>query len=445
MLFQSSIPATMGKLYAEVQSQQTTQRKNDAVKRVDYYRSEQDQYTMEAMASWMAEPEKLRPLQINIVRKIVNQLAMVYFKPAKRTINGTERDQELFNDIQKQATLDMTLKQASKYTKLLKTTLLRPVWRNGTLEIDLLTPDIVDVVSGDSPRDLTKVMVTNWPDTGKAEDVTYSLWTPETFQRLDWRGNAIESQPNPYGTLPFVPCWDSLPVDSFWVQGGKDLISAQDAINEKLTDLMYIIRQQGFGVGWIKSGDHGPTGMGALDTVQASPGSFVVLPTDPNAEIGFASPEAPIKEVWETIEAIIQQTAIANGLSAHSVTAKVNDESGVSKIVSNQELMEKRQDDIELWRRYETRLFDLIRTVWNVHNPGKRISDSAKLNVDFAEIQEPSREIEQSEKWQTLIDAGQASPVDWCMARNPDFSREQAVEYLKQVKNEGQEFNTPTI
>jgi hypothetical protein len=31
------------------------------------------------------------------------------------------------------------------------------------------------------------------------------------------------------------------------------------------------------------------------------------------------------------------------------------------------------------------------------------------------------------------------------MARNPDFSREEAIEYLKQVKAEAVEFNTPAI
>ena len=434
----------MGSVFREFQNTQTQIRKNEAVKRIDYYRSEQNPYTLEAMAQWMANPETLNPLQINVVRKIVNNLATAYIKPAKRNIDGTERDQQLFADIQKQAALDMVLKQASKYAKLLKTALLRPVWRNDKLEIDLLTPDILDVVTGDSPRDLKKVMVTHYPESGKAEEITYSLWDADTFQRLDWRGSTIESQPNPYKVLPFTPCWDSLPIDSFWVQGGADLITAQDAINEKLTDLMYIIRQQGFGVGYIKSGDHGPTGMGILDTVRANPGSFVNLPSDPNAEIGFASPDAPIQGVWETIESIIQQTAIANGLSAHSVTAKVSDESGISKIVSNAELQEKRQDDIELWRRYEARLFDLIRIVWNTHNT-RKFSDNAQFNIDFAEIRETSQEIEQSEKWQTLIDAGQASPVDWAIARNPDFSREDAVKHLEQIKQENQQFNMPTI
>ena len=74
MLFQSRVPAVMAQLYAEMQSKTTTARKDEAVKRDDYYHSEQDAYTVENMATWMSEPETLRPLQINIVRRVIDNL-----------------------------------------------------------------------------------------------------------------------------------------------------------------------------------------------------------------------------------------------------------------------------------------------------------------------------------------------------------------------------------
>ena len=434
MLFQSTVPATLNSIFKEFQHQQTQARKNEAIKRIDLYRSEQDQYTFEQIAKWSADPEKLTAMQINIVRKVINQLACVYIQAAKRTIDGSQKDQELFTGISQGAMLDSVMKQAQKYTKLLKTVLLRPVWRNDSIEIDILTPDILDVLTGDSPRDLKKVLVTHWPESGRTEDVEYSLWTPETFQRLDWRGSTLENIPNPYKVLPFVPCFDSLPIDSFWVAGGGDLITAQTAINEKLTDLLHTIRWQSFATGWLKSSNHSPG-----DSPTVGPGSFVQLENGSDSGIGFESPEAPIAEVWETIQSIIQQVGIANGLSAHSLTAKVSDESGISKIVSNQELMEKRRDDIELWRRYEGQLFDLIRIVNNTHN-AKKLSDSCQFRVDFADLRDPDQEISDNSKWQQLIDAGQASPIDWAIARNPDLSRDQAKEYLLQVRSETSEF-----
>ena len=285
----------------------------------------------------------------------------------------------------------------------------------------------------------SKVMVTHYAQSGRAEDTTYSLWTATEFKRLDWRGNVIENLPNPYRALPFVPCWDSLPLDAFWIKGGADLISAQDAINEKLTDLLYIIRSQGFGVGWMKSSNHAPEGIGNITSVQVDPGNFVLLPPGNDTGMGFEAPDAPIKETWEVIESIIKQVAVSNGLSAHSLTATPTGESGISKIVSNQELMEKRQDDIDLWRRYESQLFDLTRVVWNTHNPNKKISDRAVFRVDFADLRDPNQELEDASKWQQLIDAGQASALDWAIARNPDLTREQAKEYLKQVAAENAE------
>jgi len=437
MLFSSKVDSTMEILFKQAQHQANTARKQQAIKRNDLYQSEQDEYIVENLSKWSSNPEKLTPLQVNIVKKIVNLTSATYIQPAKRSIDGTEADQAIYGDICKAAMIDSVMKQASRYCKLHKTILLRVVWR-GQVEIDVLTPDLVDVTVGDSPRDLKQVMVTNWPESGRAEDVTYSVWTPETFQRLDWRGTVIEFMPNPYGVLPFVPCWDSLPLDSFWVKGGQDLVSAQGAINEKLTDLLYIIRSQGYGVGWMKSNLHGP-GDVTYNSVTVDPGGFVLLPNDDVSGIGYVSPQAPIGEVWEVIQSLIQQVGIANGLSAHSLTAKVSEESGLSKIVSNQELMEKRQDDIELWRRYEGQLFELTRTVWNAHNPGRKISDKAQFRIDFADLRDPSQEVEDASKWQLLIDAGQASPIDWAISRNPDLDREQAKEYLIQVQQESAE------
>lgn len=47
------------------------------------------------------------------------------------------------------------------------------------------------------------------------EEVTYSVWTEETFERLDYNGRPIETQANPYGVIPFIPIWDRIPTGDF--------------------------------------------------------------------------------------------------------------------------------------------------------------------------------------------------------------------------------------
>ena len=411
MLFQSKVNEVISNTYQEWIDQNNVARKSEVIKRLDYYRSNQAEYIAEELAKHFANPEKLSPVFINIVRKIIDNLALTYCKPAKREVDGTEKDIGLFKEITKSALFDTAMKQASKLTKLLKTILIRPVWRNDRLELDILTGDILDVETGDSPRDLRKVMITHYPASNKIEEVTYSLWTPDTWQRLDYRMHVIEEKPNPYKRIPFIAMHDSMPIDSFWIEGGKDLVSAQEAINERLTDLCYTLRHQAFGVGYIKSSNYGPEGIGDISTLDIGPGTLVTLPTDPHAEIGFASTNMPIEGIIQAIEFIINETAIANSLSAHSLTAKPVNESGISKIVSNSELQEKRIDDIALFRSYEHALFDLIKTVWNAHNPGNRFSDKAVLNIDFAEIKQAEQEMDEAEKWEQLITMGQASMV----------------------------------
>ena len=425
-------------LFEKVKRQQTTERKNYAIKARGLYEGDFTQYALENLGKIVSDPTKYFIYDLNVLRKIVNVLAMVYIEPAQRMIEATDREIQTYSTIQQTALVNSVLKQASRYVKLLGTSALRIVYRNGQLEYDLLTPEILDLETGDSPRDLKALTVTHYPDGGKQDEVTYSRWTPDTFQRLDWRGAIIEETANLYRRLPFVVCWDSMPIDSPWIVNSRPLVSAQDFVNLLLSHLDSVIRWQSYSVGWIKSDMHGPGSEGPFfDGPKIAPGAFVQL--GPLGEIGFVNPQASIQEILKSIEFVIQQSAVSYGLSVHMLSTSPTAESGLSKLVSNQELMEQRQDDVELWRGYERQLFDVTRTVWNIHRPAEKISEGAQFRVDFADLKNPDQEESEGSKWQQLIDAGQASPVDWAMSRNPDLNRETAKEYLAQVSQENAE------
>lgn len=406
-------------------------RKEDAVKRLDFFHDEQLDHIQAALSEHFSHPEKLNPLFVNIVKKIVRQLAMVYIRPAVRELDGNDADQEIFNEIAKTAQLDIRMKMANRYAKLLKTVMVRPVWRRGKMELDILTPEYIDVVTGDSPEDIRAVIVTQYKDAKRQDEIQFIVWTDSEIKTLDWRYHETKSEPNPYGMIPHVAVWDRPPTDEFWLTGGDDLITAQEAINQRLTDLMYVLRQQGFGVGYTK-------GLRA-ETDLLDPGVMVNLPVD--GDIGFVKPEAPIEDALKSIEFIVKQTAIANGISASSVSSEVSEESGVARIVGNRELEEMRADDIELFTAYESRLFDVFRAVWNAHNPGRKISDAAKFNIDFYDVKPTYAPNEQAAAWMLLIDAGVMSVVDAAQAINPDLrTRDAAIEYLQTVKEENAAF-----
>jgi hypothetical protein len=112
-------------------------------------------------------------------------------------------------------------------------------------------------------------------------------------------------------------------------------------------------------------------------------------------------------------------------------------QSGEAKRVDRSELFELRQDDLGMWRVYERQLFDVMRTVWNFHNPRRKISTSATLMIDFADPAAPVDPLTESQSWQLQLDMGVISQVDIAMRLNPDLKdRDAALIHLVKVKQE---------
>lgn len=435
MLWKSAAADVVKKMFWEAASAETRERKDDTIKRLSYYHDEQQEYIIELLEKHHAEPDAFEPVYFNVTKKVINQLAMVYMASAQRQIvDGTTNDNSIFTEIVDSSNLDLKLKTASRYCQLLKTIMLRPVWRRGQMDLDVLTGDILDVEWGDSPEHITHVMVTHYPQSGETKDIEYSLWDEQTYRRLDYNGNTIESAPNPYGIIPFVPVWAQVPATgSFWVAGGGDLVSVQSAINAKLTDLMLVLRYQGFGVPVARGVPEDSLG-------QIGPNTCVIIP-DPAGDFSFAKTQAPIAQTLAAIEFLAKNLAISNGLSAASMSVKPTQESGLSRISQSTELNELRKDQISLFGRYERQLFNMFKIVWNAHNPTKKITDTARLKIDFYDPRPVMSPDKQAELWQVELEMGTISRTDILMLKNPDLSKEDAIQKLEEIQAENDKYS----
>ncbi|WP_027368950.1 hypothetical protein [Desulfocurvibacter africanus] len=418
-----------------------SRRKQEAQKRLDFYNDKHREHLLGLLAQRFQEPERFQPVFVNVLKKVINNLALVYLEPPKREVlNGSEQDKAIFSEMAESCGLSLKLKIAARQVKLLKTVMLRPVWRQGRMELDLLQPHVLDVETGDTPEELKAVIVTHFPESGRDEDTVFKRWTAESVTTLDARGHTIGQEPNPYGVLPFVPLWDGIPAGDFWLEGGDDLIALQEAINTKLTDLLFIIEKQGFGVGYLKGGE----GSELNPVYQVGPGSLVSLPE--NGELGFAAPNAPILDILKSIDFLIKQAAITNGLPASSLSTEAREESGISRLIENRELQEKRSDDIELFRTYEKRLFEVMRVVWNAHNAGRQLSEKAQLSVDFYDLKPKASQGEQIAAWESLLSMGIKDEADIVQEMNPDIkTREEAEAYLLQRQTFRAKLKSPAM
>lgn len=406
----------------------STARKARADKWLDYYHDQQSEETLRLIRQKWSKPETFRVFQVNAVKKVINKRANLYRLAPRRTFTGM--DQIAAEEIYKAAGVDIVLKRLSRLTKLLKTSVLQVGWMDNQLVLLPITPNILDVGYSDPLRP-KRLVVTH--KAAKEQDVFYSDWTAGTYTRRDYRGNPVRmgGNPkgvNPYGALPFIYLFDSLPDDQFFIPGGDDLIEAQEAINVALSNLWRAVELQAHGQAWA-------SGISANESLNVGPERAITLPE--GGAFGFAAPNAPITDILEAIQFVLRQVAASNDLSADVFDLDRRSESGAAKHVEQIDLREARQDDIALWRRYETQLFEIIKRVINTHQPGT-IPEDARVTVDFAEMQESLTETERLNNARALLEMGVWSPVDILISENPDGypTRQDAIQELLRRKDE---------
>jgi hypothetical protein len=405
-------------------------RKDECSRRLRYYFDEQSQETLRLIARRWSRPEDFRLFSINVVRSIINRRANTYRIQPRRAFVGV--DQAAMDALYRAANVDAVLKKASRYTKLCKAGMLQVGFSEatGTPTLNVLTPNVLDVIYSDPERP-DRVIITH--NATRAEDVTYSDWTAGSFHHLNYRGapRRLDGNPgnaNPYGVLPFVPLFDRLPDDQFFLPGGDDLIEAQDAVNVALANLWRSVETQAHGQAWA-------TGISANEVLQFGPDRAITLPQ--GGQFGFASPNSPIASILSAIEFVLRQTAATHGVGSDVFDLSKVAESGSAKHAGRIDLKEERLDDIAMWRVAEARLFEVLKAVVNVHTPGT-IPEGASVSVDFAELQDQLTESEQLENTRAKIELGLWSPADALMALNPDGfpDREAAVRELQRRRDE---------
>lgn len=437
-------------------------RKDEACKRIDYYKGDQLGHLENILARQFAHPERLK-LQMqfsNITRRIINEVSVVYKRPAQRRlmlggspIEGPKA--EAYQKMLEDARIDAVLKKVNRYANLLNTILVQAVWRNERVELDILTPDMVNVVQDakDPTRASAVIIEQTYPDTVTLEGPgnpygarrLFIAWTAEQHQVYDEQGRARpdmanEDGVNPYGLIPMAVFRDAYPDGFFWNEGAADLINAQESINVKLTELNSLIKMQSFSIPVI-------IGQGPVGGITIDPSNYLEIPLADAIDKGqpdfkFVSPDPKIKDLLEAISEDVRRIADDWGLSMDSFKLSGSPSSGLSLKLQNVRLIERREDDVALYRDYEKDLFRVMRAVHNAHAaPADAIPEDAELSVNFAELEFPEDPAAEDARWITRINQGVASRAQWIMAIDSDIKTEEEAE---ERILENQEFNART-
>ena len=389
---------------------------------LDYYNGRTKRYTRKRFTQSIIN--KIPVANINVCKRIIDRISLVYMVSPERSY--TKPDVlDFFKD------KDFKLQRAERYTNLLDSVLIKPTWRYGSIEYDLLHD--YEPHFGQDP--MSPIAFT-YPLSAKSEVLDsspelFAYWDLEHTFIYDKNGNIQEDEENPdhinpYQMLPFVECWrEGKPEYAYLdTEPANDLIDTNHLINVAETNKSANIHFQSFGYLSVNGSQ--------IDKKDLQVGQDQIIYLGVDGTLSVVSPPNSIpalnEAVKESYKMLAQNyhlpTSFAEGSTA---------ESGVALRLRNQELQDDRKSDLIRWKDVEYKLFDVEQRILAVEE-GRDAGDLEM--VDFSESIDVLSPQEQRDQWEWELSKGIIDVADVLMKMNPDgySERKDALEYLEERK-----------
>ena len=412
--------------------------------------------------------ERFQIQYVNLTKKLIDQLAVVYRTPAQRYItkNGKtdEALTEYYNNLQIE-NINSQDKQGHRYGKLHNTILTQVLFdeRIGRIKYKNRSSYLYDVeVDPEDETRATKVSYYKYFKI-KGEDQEFKVvWEgDDLLYAIDEHGNEVKlpnktDKVNPYGKNPFAILRFEDQGD-FWGEGKNDVINVNEQVNLLLTKLInrdIILGTEGTLLAINCNLNKRGTIEDDARVVRASVSDPItvddVKDTDAPPSLTHISFDPQIEAVKSTIDWYIGYIAGLNGIKAENLLAQVKDTSDYQKIMDSVDQMELRKDDIEPCRAWEKDKFEIVKAVNNSYVGTeigrkfgiKEIPDDVEIKIDFAEIEvhKTPADLQSQRDWEAKY--GLSNPVEWLMQDNPDLTKEDAQKIIEENKKY---LSTPSV
>ena len=481
----------------EIEGNENRKRKREALKRYEIYKDNVKKYVLEAMQNESTDKKIVeeianRSANISFCRKIINKKAMVYKSGVVRTA-GLE-DETFIEKLVDITDFNTKMKKTNRYSELFKNATVEimpyadPATNKYKYIIKVLPPYLYDVIEDEINPEVPRVYIKSYfseegaskyrtenmagfreggetinqkegdgidqiiadtPSDFGANNKLYIWWSNKYHFTTDHKGFIVEGKQeddyaNPIGVLPFYN-FSKEQDGQFWAIGGDDIIEASVTLNILLTDLFYIAKYQGMGIGYL-------FGKGVPKNMKVGASSFISVDIDegdPTPQIGFASSNPPIAAHLDMIERYVAFLLSTNNLEPGTVQGQMSAAgaaSGIQEMVRKSENMDDITDQQEMYRDGEPVLFDILIKWHNLYYERGMLIDELqalgkideKLNIKprFMEQQAFVTEQEKLDIIEKRKSLGLDSMIDSIIRDNPDLSREEAEERIKRILKE---------
>ncbi len=353
--------------------EQAKARREEVRKFLDYYSGSLTEQYIEGYFKSDAFQE-IPHYNTNIVKKFVNRMSKIYTIGAKRNVN----DKYLELTTVKNA----RMKQMERMTRLLGSTATYVMYDELEERFEYRPIYYFEPYFGDNPykpEAIVYPMMHGHADLSDTDELMYAYWDSELHLKFNENGDILEEVQHNLGVLPFVFTHREEQLDSFFVEGASDLVSANEHINITMTEMQLGLRFQMFGQPVV-------TGL-ISDNSNVRAGSDEILTLPEGSSYDIVSPQGDVRSVIENIKWQIELVALNNHLFVTFAQSGGEVPSGISLMIKDLERHEDFIDDKELYRQYEKDFYRVEYALSQINNLG--LPEVSQFNVDFSEVEYP--------------------------------------------------------
>ena len=347
--------------------------------------------------------------EMNITKKFINKMSKIY------TLGTNRNSNKKYAGYTKKK--DVSFKHIERMTRLLGT-----IATQVTYEGDKFCyHPIYFFIPHFDPSDPLNPVAISYPLLPPYDDPTYVngkeayvYFDDEYYIEYDSDGNLIVEEYHGLGRMPIVFTHREHQIDSFFVEGARDIINCNQHVNITLTEMQLGLRYQMFGQPWA-------TGVPEAD-MTARAGSDMIISLPEGANFGIASPGGNLQAVIEALKFQIELVAQSNHMFVQFAQDGGETPSGIALQIKDLESFEDFKDDIELWRQYENDFYEVEQAVGDAYG----IKLPNKFGIDFIEPEYPKSEQEKVLRDDWDLKNGQTTLAEIMVRNNKDIAIEEA-------------------
>jgi hypothetical protein len=398
--------------------EQAKARREEVRKFLDYYSGSLTEQYIENYFKSDAFQE-IPHYNTNIVKKFVNRMSKIYTIGAKRNVNAK------YDDLT--SVKNARMKQMERMTRLLGSTATYVMYDTVDEKFDYRPIYYFEPYFGDNPykpEAIVYPMMHGHADLSDTDELMYAYWDKDTHIKFDDNGNILEEIEHNLGVLPFVFSHREEQLDSFFVEGASDLVSANEHINITMTEMQLGLRFQMFGQ---------PVVTGIIsDNSNVRGGSDEILTLPEGTNYDIVSPEGNVRDVIENIKWQIELVALNNHLFVTFAQSGGEVPSGISLMIKDLERHEDFIDDKELYRQYEQDFYRVEYALSEMNSLG--LPNPKEFKVDFSEVEYPMTPQDKIMLNEYKLKHNLVTQPQLLAAENKDLSIEDASRIIEENK-----------